>query len=532
MPTGSSVSLRVPSLASSRKVYALELDWNAPTPACTVELVAIPGQYGSRPLSGTRKPKESRRWLKPRVPREQLYRLAPARPRPKRLGRVELTDRVRQTLRAWWLWLGFALLLYAENYWLAALIPGAVSFILYHVSTESHPAAYPLEPGLEIDSPAFRTAMSGTTGMPFVPGNRVVIYNNGDEFFPAMLEAVESAKRSVTMEQYIYWDGAVGRRFAEAFAQKARQGVPVKLLLDAIGSSTLGREIFRILEAGGCQLAWYRPIHWYTLSRGVRRDHRKSIIVDGRLAFTGGAGLADHWLGTAANEKEWRDIQISVEGPAAQSLQTGFAQNWLAATGEIVTGPAFFPDDPEKGEVEVQTILSSPVSGAGAVGTMYLIALQSAKRFIYIANPYFIPDSRLIELFAHISRRGITVKLMLAGEHNDTWWARQNSVRKYGQLLEAGVEIYEFQPTMLHQKTMVVDGLWATVGTANFDNRSFALNEESNVCFHDPALVDQLCAAFLADLTRCRAIRLSDWKRRGIWQKAKEQWASLVEDQM
>jgi cardiolipin synthase len=212
--------------------------------------------------------------------------------------------------------------------------------------------------------------------------------------------------------------------------------------------------------------------------------------------------------------------------------QTGFAQNWLVTTGDILSGHDFFPVPQPVGNVQVQTILSSPSAGAGAAGTMYLIAVQCARSYLYIANPYFIPDSRVISLLASASRRGITVKLMVAGKRNDTWWARQNSLRLYGTLLEAGVEIYEFQPTMLHQKTMVVDGVWATVGTANFDNRSFTLSEETNVCFHDEALVEQLRGIFVEDLLRCEKIELSEWRRRGLWQRTKERLASLIEDQV
>jgi cardiolipin synthase len=370
------------------------------------------------------------------------------------------------------------------------------------------------------------------TGMPMVPGNQAALINNGDEFFPQMLAAIEAAEHSVTMEQYIFWEGKVGRRFAEAFAEKARTGVPVKLLLDAVGSSTLGEPILKILEAGGCQLAWFRPIHWYTMSRANRRDHRKSLIADGKIAFTGGAGLADHWLGNAEDASSWRDIMIRVEGPAALEQQSGFAQNWLQATGEILTGQEYFPLPSAAGSVNVQTILSSPFEGTGAAGTMHLIALQCARRHLYIANPYFIPDPRVIEMLAQACSRGVAVKLMVAGRHNDTWWARQNSLRLYGKLLEAGVEIYEFLPTMLHQKIIMVDDAWAAVGSANFDNRSFALNDETSVCFHDRALVTQLHESFLADLKRCRQVQLADWKKRGFWQRAGEQFASLMEDQM
>jgi cardiolipin synthase len=478
------------------------------------------------------KPAESRRWLKRRVPREQLYRLAPSKPRRKLFGRVEYSDRIRMFVRAWWVWLAVAIALQQAGQWPYAVLVGIVAFVFYHASVDTHPAVVPLDPGLDVDSAEFESTIEGVTGMPLVPGNRVTVYNDGDAFYPAMLDAIESATASVTMEQYIFWDGEVGRRFAEAFSEKARQGVPVKLLVDAIGSATLGRSIFHVLAADGCQLAWFRPIHWYTMQRANRRDHRKSLIVDGRIAFTGGAGLADHWLGTAADASEWRDIQVAVAGPAALAQQTGFAQNWLETTGEILSGERFFPEAREEGSVKVQTILSSPSLGACAVGTMYLTALQCARRELFIANPYFIPDARVIEMLAAARSRGVAVKLMLAGKHMDAWWARQNSVRRYGALLEAGVEIYEFLPTMLHQKTMIVDATWATVGTANFDNRSFALSEETNLCFHDPAVVDELRAIFAADLERCQRIDLDTWRRRGLWRQLKEQFASLLEDQI
>jgi cardiolipin synthase A/B len=490
--------------------------------------VSVP-DLGSAPYR-FREPKETRRWLQPRVSKERLQRLAPARPNRRRLGARDFWDRVRGLIRAWWVWLALSLVLWERGSWLQALLTGVVSLALYHTSPIVHPAFYALERDIDTASAEFRTTMSGMTGMPLVDGNRVTIYNNGDEFFPAMLDAIESAQCSVTMEQHIFWSGQIGRRFAEAFAEKARQGIPVKLLVDAVGSARLGDEILDILEKGGCQLAWFRPIHWYTADRCNQRTHRKSLIIDGRIAFTGGAGLADHWLGSVKDECGWRDVQICVEGPAALVQQTGFAQNWLVTTGDILSGHVFFPVPQPVGKVQVQTIQSSPSAGAGAAGTMYLIAVQCARSYLNIANPYFVPDSRVVSMLSDASHRGVAVKLMVAGKRNDTWWARQNSLRLYGKLLEAGVEIYEFQPTMLHQKTMVVDGAWATVGTANFDNRSFALSEETNVCFHEKALVEQLRVIFAADLAECQKVELSEWRRRGQWQRTKERVASLIED--
>jgi cardiolipin synthase A/B len=465
------------------------------------------------------------------VHKEQLRRLAPAK-KPQPLSAADFWERGRRALRAWQLWLAAAILLYAHGHWPSAVVAAAISFVFYHTSTDSHPALYALEPDFAADTPEFRNTMAGMTGMPLIARNSVEIYNDGDEFYPAMLEEIESAQYSVTMEQFIFWDGEVSRRFAEAFAEKAREGIPVKLLADAIGSATVGEQNLRILEASGCQLAWFHPIHWYTLNRANFRTHRKSLILDGRIAFTGGAGLADHWIGRAENERQWRDIQIRVEGPAVAAQQSGFAQNWLIATGEVLSGPEFFPAAPAAGDVEVQTILSSPNSGACAAATMYVIAVQCARKSLFIANPYFIPGARVIDMLARACRRGVDVKIMMAGKHNDTWWARQNSLRLHGKLLKAGVEIYEFEPTMLHQKTMVVDGAWATVGTANFDNRSFALSEETNVCFHDRALVERLESIFLADLARCRKVELFDWLQRGFLERVKEGFAALIEDQV
>ncbi|MEZ5398090.1 MAG: phospholipase D-like domain-containing protein [Bryobacteraceae bacterium] len=483
-------------------------------------------------LPGTGHISESRRWLQPRVPRERLHRMAPARPPRQRIGVRAISDRMRFWIRTWWAWAAVAAACLTWGFWPFAIPAGLVALIFYHTTPSYHPAAFPIDTPLTTGSPEFIRTMEGITGTSVVEGNVVRLFNNGDEFYPAMLEAIESAAHSITLEQYIFWDGRVADRFSEAFAEQARRGVSVKLLVDGIGSASLSGRTLGVLEAAGVQLAWYRPVRWYTLDRANFRTHRKTLVVDGRIAFSGGAGIADQWLGNARDASEWRDMAIAIEGPAAVALQAGFAQNWLITTGEMITGRRFFPLPEPAGDVRVQTILSSPSSGAAAAGTMYLLALQCAERSLWIANPYFIPNAGVIELLARACRRGVEVKLMVAGGKSDTWWARQNSNRLYGRLLEAGVEIHEFAPTMLHQKTMVVDDRWGTVGTTNFDNRSFALSEESNVCFHNPALVAQLRETFLADLERCQRIRLETWRRRGPWNRIQEQVASLIEDQV
>jgi cardiolipin synthase len=306
--------------------------------------------------------------------------------------------------------------------------------------------------------------------------------------------------------------------------------VCVRLLLDAIGSATIGPEILGILEKGGCQVAWYRPIRWYSLHRVNRRNHRKSLIVDGRIAFTGGAGIADQWTGTAQDPDHWRDVQIRLEGPAVIPLQTGFAQNWLETTGELLTGARYYPVLKARGGVEAQTIMSSPFSGPENASILTSLAMMCSRRYLYISNPYFVPNLFLIEKLGAAVGRGVAVKVIVSGIRNDTWLARCNSIRLYGKLLEAGVEIYEYNRTMLHQKTMVVDDIWATVGTANFDNRSFSLNEETNVCFYDPGLVDQMRDIFQADLSMSEKVTLEAWRSRGLAQRASEWVAAVLQD--
>ena len=479
----------------------------------------------------TRTPAEARPWLNPRVRRSQLYRLAPRAPKL-RLGVKDYWDHARSVIRAWAVWLALAILCEAAGLRGLALLTGALSFVLYHATPRTHPAVYAIEASLSAGAPEFAMTVAGMTGMPLVPGNRVELLQNGEAFYPAMLAAIRQARHAITLEQYIFWRGTIGRTFAAALAERARQGIEVKILVDAIGSSIIGEEILALLEAGGAELAWFHPIHWYTLNRANQRTHRKSLIIDGRIAFTGGAGIADQWRGSARGPHEWRDVCVRVEGPAVLAQQSGFAQNWMIATGEMLSGEAFFPLPRPAGDVAVQTILSSPLGGAGAGGTMYLIALQCARRSIHIANPYFIPQPPVIQILREACRRGVSVKLMVAGRHIDSWWARYNSLRLYGRLLDAGVEIYEYRPTLLHQKTMVIDGVWATVGTANFDNRSFALNEETNLCFDDPALVTELEAVFLADLADCERIDRAAWHGRGRWRRMQEAIASLIEDQV
>ena len=419
----------------------------------------------------------------------------------------------------------------AEGRWGWAIGAGAMAMVSYLIAPAALPPRFGLDHEFSIESNEFLDTIAGASGVPFVEGNAVELLNNGDAFYPRMLEAIEAARASITIEAYIYWAGEVGLLFACALAERAKTGVKVKILLDAIGSASIGSQILETLDRGGCQVAWYNPIHWYTLGRFNNRTHRKSLIIDGRIAFTGGAGIADHWLGNAEGPGQWRDMQIRLEGPAVTPLQTGFAYNWQQSTGELLTGSMYYPSVTPRGGLAVQTLMSSPEMGASSVRTMYYLSIVCARKSIYIANPYFIPDSVAIETLIEAKARGVDVRIMVSGIRNDNWLARQNSVRLFRRLLDAGIEILEFNRTMLHHKTMVVDGVWGTVGTTNFDNRSFAHNEESNVCFFDRDLAGQLHGIFLDDVGACARVQRDAWARRGACAKAQELVASFLQEQ-
>src|SRR5688572_18059058 len=251
--------------------------------------------------------------------------------------------KTRQIMFAWWVWAFVAITALVYDNWAWAIGTGLMAAFSFLAWPREVPPRVGLEHEFSVDDEEFLTTIAGSTGIPFFDGNAIEILNNGDEFYPAMLKSIEQAQCSVTIEAYIYWAGDIGKRFAQALAARAKAGVGVKILLDAVGSSSIGDEILEILEQGGCQLAWYNPARIYSIGRLNHRTHRKSLVIDGRLAFTGGAGIADHWMGHAQDSDHWRDIQIRVEGPAVMPLQTGFAQNWLETTGEVITGFEFYP---------------------------------------------------------------------------------------------------------------------------------------------------------------------------------------------
>jgi cardiolipin synthase len=466
------------------------------------------------------------------IPRRWRHGIAldPRYRRPK--GEASLWTRARQILWSWWPWFVVSVATAYTDHWSWAFGTGAMAFISYLVTPSEHSPRYGLDHEFSIDSDEFMETITGATGVPALSGNAIDVLKNGDEFYPVMLEEIARARESITIEAYIYWAGDIGRTFATALASKAREGIAVKILLDAVGSANIGSEILETLEAGGCQLAWYNRIHWYTIGRFNHRTHRKSLIIDGLVGFTGGAGIADVWLGDAQAPGHWRDTQIRLAGPAVTPLQTGFAQNWLKATVELLSGARFYPDHEPVGPLCVQSVMSSPESGSSSVRVIHYLPIVCARKSIYIANPYFVPDQAAIDTLVDARRRGVDVRIMIAARHNDNWLARQNSVRLYGQLLKADVTILEYNKTFMHQKTMVVDEAWVCIGTTNFDNRSFAHNEENSVCVRDRRLAQRMERDFLDDMQACVRVDLATWRRRGLWARSAEAVASLLEFQV
>lgn len=394
------------------------------------------------------------------------------------------------------------------------------------------PLQYRMKHQFGVRDEAFLQTMHALTGSPLERGNRVDVLENGVEIFPSMLAAIRSARLTITMETYIYWDGEIGRIFAEALAERSRAGVKIKLILDAVGSAQMSRALIGFLRQNGIEIAWYHPLHWYTLARFNNRTHRKLLVVDGRVGFSGGAGIADNWQGNADSEDHWRDTQVRIEGPAVTQMQFAFMDNWVKIGRLIPTGLEYFPKVEPAGDSLVHVIKSSPTEGVSTVKLLYAIALVSAKKSISISNAYFIPDREAVQALEGAVRRGVDVRVIVPGRWTDVPIVRQASRWHYERLLKRGVRIWEYQGTMMHAKTMVVDGIWTTVGSSNFDARSFRLNDEVNVAIYDERIARQMDEMFERDLGRSAAIALGRWKRRSWIARAKESVADLFKPQL
>ncbi|CAN5799765.1 phospholipase D-like domain-containing protein [soil metagenome] len=362
-------------------------------------------------------------------------------------------------------------------------------------------------------------------------GNHVEIFTNGREFYPAMLDAIRSATRSVNMECYIFQPGRVADQFIDALSERARLGVNVTVVVDAIGSFNLwGRPLRRLREAG-CRVESYQQLEWHRLARLNNRTHRELFIIDGRIAFIGGAGVADWWQYPHQRKKRWRDTMARIEGPLVAALQGVAAENWLECCGEIVTGPDHFPSLDRVGDTTGFVIKSSPSDRATASRVAFQLLMEGADHHIRIATPYFLPDRALRRALVQIARRGVAVDVIVPGLHTDQRWVSLASRRMWGQLLEAGVRIHEYSPGMTHMKVLLVDELWSVLGTTNIDNRSFEHNDEINVALRDPQVAARLLKDYEQDLRDSHEITHDRWKRRPLWEKIVGPFVWILERQ-
>lgn len=387
-------------------------------------------------------------------------------------------------------------------------------------------------PALQMGDPAFRATVVAYTGNAVVPGNRVDLLLNGDQIFPAKIAAIRAARKSITYAQYVFEEGAPAADIAQALAERCRAGVPAHVLLDGVGALAMPSQYRDWMTEAGCEVVTFRPLSPWAIDRVNERNHRRILVVDGTVGFTGGSGTSGKWSGNGKEDGFWRDTDVRVEGPVVEQLQGAFAENWLEATGVALGGAAYFPRQTEvKGGVDAQIVRSSPAGGSVAMYTMFLLAMASARRSIYITNPYFVPDEKMVLTLVQARRRGARVVLLLPGaiDHNIV---RQASRGELGRLLREGVEIHEYRPALLHAKTMVIDSIWSTVGSTNLDRRSFALNEELNLVIYDAAVARRLEQVFEKDLAQSRPVTYAKWNNRGLLSRVLELLAVPVRDQL
>ena len=381
-------------------------------------------------------------------------------------------------------------------------------------------------------SPQFERAMGSLLGPGVLGGNEVVELLNGDQIFPPMLAAIRAAQKSVTFETYIYWSGEIGKQFADALAERARAGVKVHVLLDWVGSAKMEESYLTEMKEAGVEIEKFHKPHWYNLARLNNRTHRKLLITDGQVGFTGGVGIAPEWTGDAQDPGHWRDSHYQVRGPAVAQMQATFLDNWLKVTGEVLHGEEYFPALPAVGPHRAQMFSSSPSSGSESMQLMYHLAITAAERTIDLSAAYFVPDELTRKLLQDALARGVRLRLITPGEHTDTETVKAASRGTWGPLLQAGAEIYEYGPTMYHCKVMIVDGLLVSVGSTNFDNRSFRLNDEANLNVYDADFARRQTSVFEQDIQRSNRVTYEAWQNRPWTEKAMERLTGLMQSQL
>ena len=407
-----------------------------------------------------------------------------------------------------------------------------VVFFAQNLTTGEKKVKEKLEHRYGIRDAQFQRTMGVMLGPVILPGNRFATLLNGDEIFPSMLQAIKGAQKTITFETYIYWSGDIGKAFADALSQRARAGVKVHVLLDWLGSSKMDQALLAEMRDAGVQLRRYHEPRWYNLDKLNNRTHRKELIVDGRIGFTGGVGIAPEWTGHAQDPQHWRDSHFRAEGPVVAQMQAVFGDNWSKLTGEVLDGVDYFPALSAVGDGAGQMFASSPSGGSESMQLMYLLMITAAEHSIDLSSSYFVPDELSRDTLVAALRRGVRVRIITPGPHIDSETVRRASRALWGDLLEAGAEIYEYQPTMFHCKVLVADGLVASVGSTNFDERSFRLNDEASLNVYDATFAAHQVEVFERDLKSSRRISVAEWRDRPLVEKVWEHAAALLGPQI
>ena len=383
--------------------------------------------------------------------------------------------------------------------------------------------------------PQFQRALGSLLGPPLVDGNAVTELLNGDQIFPPMLAAIKAAQKTITFETYIYWSGDIGKAFSDALSERARAGVKVHVLLDWVGTAKMEDSYLNEMRASGVQIEKFHKPHWYNLARLNNRTHRKLLVVDGQVGFTGGVGIAPEWTGNTQDPDHWRDSHYLVRGPVVAQMQATFLDNWLKVTGRVLHGDLYFPplaQTPPVGTQKAQMFSSSPSSGSESMQLMYHLAITAADRSIDLSAAYFVPDDLTLKLLMDALGRGVRLRIITPGEHTDTETVKAASRGTWGQLLQAGAEIYEYRHTMYHCKVLIVDNLLVSVGSTNFDIRSFRLNDEANLNVYDAAFAKRQTQVFEADMKRSERVTYEAWLDRPWTEKLAERLSGLLRSQL
>jgi Phosphatidylserine/phosphatidylglycerophosphate/cardiolipin synthases and related enzymes len=420
----------------------------------------------------------------------------------------------------WWAW--------------ALMLTGLVAFVgvlgalfLPDWPTPEYRLGFDADPGSE----DFLRLAAGFLNVPLLRGGTAELLRNGDRFYPAILEAIRGAQDTINFEVYIFESDETGREFIDAFTERARAGVEVRLLLDAFGSLKLKRAHRRELRDAGVRLEFFRPLALRNLVRIYKRTHRRAIVVDGRIGFTGGAAVSNKWRGDTRTPKEWRDSMTRVTGALVAGVQSAFASNWVYVTGEVIAGPRFYPPGADSGPACGLSVVSSPSDAQQPIRMLIWLSFVNARRRLWLANSYFIPDLQLRKAVMDRASSGVDVRILVPGNHTDALPVQYTGRGFYEELLQAGVRIFEYQASMMHAKTVVVDDAWALVGSANMDERSMEINEENMLGIAEADFARSVAQALEQDFTRSREVELEAWRRRPLYQRALEKAARILIEQ-